>query len=420
MGFIDKAVRWLQFWRSGVATPEKWLVDWVGGHETKSGVRINTQTAIQCVGVLSCTRIVAETLASLPLKVYERLEDGGKKPAYDHPLYDVLSLNPNPESTSFEWRESMGFEACIWGNHYSHQIPDGKGNVRELWPLDPSRVEPKRDGERGERYYRYTPKDGRQRDYSADEILHISLYGDGLRGYSLVDLCRESIGLAMGAEEFAATFFKNDASPRVVMESEQRLNPKEAAEQRDSWNREHAGPRNRHKMGWTWGGMKMRLIEADLSKLQLVDIRKFQLEEIARIFRVPLHLIQSLDRSTNNNIEHQAIDFVVHTIRPWLVRIEQRMNKSLFGPIERQRYFCEFNVDGLLRGDFVSRTTGYARMIASAMMMPNEGRALENMNPIPGGDRLYIQGAMVPLEQAGMTKKGGAKNGGKATDSEAA
>lgn len=401
MNLIDRSVRWLVK-RSGLANPERWLAEMFGGHSlTESGANVTERTAMQCAAVLSCTRIVSETIASLPLKVYKRLPNGGKEAAIDHPLFDVLGLNPNPDNTSFEWRESMAVECCIWGNHYAQQVLDGKGNVAELWPLDPGRMAVDRPDERGPRRYTYTRPNGEKREFKADEILHVSLYGNGLRGHSLIDLCREAVGLSMSAEQFAARFFKNDASPRLVMQTDQSLSGKVVDEMRTSWNKQHQGAEKAHQVGWVWGGMKPMLLEADLSKLQLLDVRKFQLEEIARIFRVPLHLIQSLDRSTNNNIEHQGIDFVVHTIRPWLVRIEQRISKSLFGPVEGSRYFAEFNVDGLQRGDFASRTTGYGKLIAAGVMTPNEARSLENLNPIDGGDRLYIQGAMVPLDQAG-------------------
>ena len=401
MNLIDRSIRWLVK-RSGLANPERWLSEMLGGRAlTESGANVTERTAMQCAAVLSCTRIVSETIASLPLKVYKRLPNGGKEPAFDHPLYDVLGLNPNPDNTSFEWRESLAVEACIWGNHYAQQVLDGKGNVRELWPLDPGRMAVDRPDYQGARRYTYTKPDGTKREFAAAEILHVSLYGNGLKGYSLIDLCREAVGLSMSAEQFASRFFKNDAAPRLVMQTDQSLSGKTVDEMRTGWNKAHQGTEKAHQVGWVWGGMKPILLEADLSKLQLLDVRKFQLEEIARIFRVPLHLIQSLDRSTNNNIEHQGIDFVVHTIRPWLVRIEQRISKSLFGPVESSRYFAEFNVDGLQRGDYASRTTGYAKLIAAGVMTPNEARALENMNPIEGGDRLYIQGAMVPLEMAG-------------------
>ena len=354
--------------------------------------------AFECAAVVACVRILADTVASLPLKVYRKLPNGGKETAVDHPLYGLLASSPNDEYTSFEWRERLMVDACVWGNHYSQLVMDGKEVVREMWPLDASRMRVVRRTKDGPKVYEYGEGN---REFRPDEILHVSILGDGLKGKSLIDVCKETIGLTMSAEEFAARFFANDASPRLVFEMDSG-NAAAVKEMSAAWKEAHKGVENSHLPAWLWGGMKAKLLESDLSKLQLAEVRRFQLEEIARIFRVPLHLIQSLDRATNNNIEHQGIDFVVHSIRPWLVRIEQRLQKSLFGTRESLTYFPEFNVDGLQRGDFAARTTGYARMIASGMMTPNEGRSLENMNPQEGGDQLYIQGAMVPLQMAGQ------------------
>jgi HK97 family phage portal protein len=391
---------WLQR-RSSVVNPDSWLLRMLGGYPTTSGANVSERTALQCGAFLVGSRILAETVAVLPLKVWRRLPSGGKEAATDHPLYDVLHLNPNEEYTSFEWRERMMIDCCGWGNSYNQVLYDGKMNVREVWPLEASRMSVTRPDPAGPKVYSYRRPGQSDRIFDPEEILHISLLGDGLKGQSLLNLCREAVGLTLTAEEFVAAFFRNDASPRLVFETDQPLGKDKTAEMRASWEERHQGAKRAHRAAWLWGGMKARLLEADLSKLGLIEIRKFQLEEIARILRVPLHLMQSLDRATNNNIEHQGIDFVVHAIMPWLVRIEQRISKTLFGPRESSTYFAEFNADGLLRGDFVSRTTGYSRMIASAMLKPNEGRALENLNPEPGGDELFIQGAMLPLRLAG-------------------
>lgn len=398
---IDRIRSWFMGRRSGLSNPDAWLLRMLGGYPTKSGAHVSERTALQCGAFLAGSRILAETVAALPLKVYRRLPNGGKEPATDHPLYDVLRLNPNDEYTSFEWRERLMIDCCAWGNNFNQLLFDGKGNVREIWPLDAGRMSVERPDPNGPKVYRYRRPGLTDRTFIPDEILHVSLLGDGLKGQSLLNLCREAVGLTLTAEEFVAAFFRNDASPRMIFETDQTLGVDKVREMRNSWEERHKGSVRAHLAGWLWGGMKARLLEPDLSKLGLSEIRKFQIEEISRLLRVPLHLMQSLDRATNNNIEHQGIDFVVHAIMPWLVRIEQRMSKTLFGPRESSTYFAEFAVDGLLRGDFVSRTTGYSRLIASAMMTPNEGRALENMNAIEGGDQLFIQGAMVPVAMAG-------------------
>jgi HK97 family phage portal protein len=388
--------------RSGLATPAQWLVEWSGGRETASGIRVSRHEALYCTAVLACVRILSETVASLPLKVYKRLQNGGKEPAIGHPLYDVLWVSPNPEQTSMEWREQLMIDLPVHGDHFSQQLMNSKGYVAEMWRLDPSKMHVVRRAEDGPREYEYHRGNGSPRMFSEDEVLHVLLMQDGLRGKSLIDLSAETLGLTWRAQEFAARFFQNDATPRLVFEGPERMAPQHAADWLKSWNDQHKGASKAHGVGVVGGGLTAKLLQANLKDLQLEDVRKFQLEEVARVFRVPLHLIQSLDRSTNNNIEHQGIDFVKHTIRPWLVRIEQRIIKSLLGPTEAKRYTVEFDVDGLERGDFQSRSEGLARQVASALLTPNEGRALDNRPAIEGGDRLYIQGGMVPIEMAGV------------------
>lgn len=415
MNLLDNiAARWLGR-RSSVANPSGWLVRMFGGRETKAGIRVSERTALTCGPLLAGVRILSETAAQLPLKVYRRLPGGGKEPAIDHPLYDVLALNPNPEYTSFEWRERVMADAVVWGNSYCQLIEDFKGNVREIWPLDPGRMRVERAPDGGDKRYVYYRKTGNFGDYqqnevmrvfSPHEILHVSLLGDGLKGYSLVDLCAEAIGIALTAEEFAASFFAHDSVPPLIFESDQKLTAKDIELLRQGWEGEHKGSARASRTGWTWGGMKSKLLERDLSKVGLKELRQFQVEEIARVLRIPLHMMQSLERATNNNIEHQGLEYAIYTATPWFVRIEQRISKSLFGPRESGTYFAEFDMDGLLRGDYVSRTTGIGRLVASACMTPNEGRYQMGMNPIEGGDKLYIQGAMVPLEMAGKKQQG--------------
>lgn len=377
------------------------VLKWLGGSSfpSSSGVNVTPEVAWQCGAVLACMRILSGTAAQLPLKVYRRT-DTGKEPASDHPVQRALRW-PNDEWTSFEWRERVVNDSIMFGSSYSQLVLDGKGTVREIWPLMASRISVKRDGEHGPRRYHYRDEAGQERVFAEDEIMVTPLLSDGLKGRSLIDLARETIGLSITAQEFASRFFANDATPRLILKTPQPLGPEPKKSFLDAWFNRHGGVQKSHGVGFISGTDEIKVIETDVSKLQLLEARKFQLEEIARIFGVPLHLIQSLERATNNNIEHQGIDFVTHAANPWLKRIEERMNMSLFGRRERETFFVEFDVNGLMRGDYQSRTEGYARMIASAVMMPNEARERENMNPVEGGDRLYIQGAMVPVELAG-------------------
>lgn len=388
------------------------VLKWLGGGSvsTAAGVNVTPETAWQCGAVLACMRILSGTVAQLPLKVYRRTPNG-KEPAPDHPVQRVLKW-PNDEWTSFEWRERLVNDSCLFGSSYNQLVLDGKGVVREIWPLAASRITINRGGEKNVRRYHYRNENGQERIFGEDEVLITPLVSDGMRGRSLVDMARETIGLSITTQEFAARFFANDATPRLILKTMNALGREQKASFIEHWFNRHGGSNKAHGVGFISGTEDIKVIDSDVQKLQLIESRKFQLEEVARIFGVPLHLIQSLDRSTNNNIEHQGIDFVTHTSNPWVKRIEERMNMSLFGRRERETYFVEFDVNGLMRGDYRSRTEGYARMIASSMLTPNEGRALENLNPLPGGDRLYIQGAMIPSEMAGQhVAQGGVANG---------
>lgn len=393
---------WQKLWpfsRRAVNYPPE-VLRWLGGGEpSASGVVVTPEVAWQCGAVFACMRIISGTAAQLPLKVYRRTETG-KEPATDHPVQRVLKW-PNAEWTSFEWRERIVNDSIMAGSSYTQLVLDGKGIVREMWPLMASRVTVKRDGETGPRRYHYRSEGGQERVFPEDEIMVTPLLSDGLKGRSLIDLASETIGLSITARDFAARFFANDATPRLILKTPQPLSPEMKKSFLDAWLNRHGGTKRSHGVGFMSGTDDIKVIETDVSKLQLIEARKFQLEEIARFFGVQLHLLQSLERATNNNIEHQGIDFVTHTANPWLKRIEERMNMSLFGPRERDTFFVEFNVDGLQRGDYKSRTEGYSRMVSSAGITPNEVRARENLNPLPGGDRLYIQGAMVPIEMAG-------------------
>lgn len=384
------------FDRRGVKYPpevEKWLRVQTGA---ASGADVTPETAWQCTAILRCIMVLAGTAAQLPLKVYRRV-DGGKELAPDHPVARVLKY-PNPEWTSYELRERWMVDACLYGSPYNQLVMNGKGEVVEIWPLDAQNIAVERPEAGGPRRYKY--RDGiNERIFREEEMLIAPLLSNGLKGKSLVDLARESIGLTLTTQEFAARFFANDATPRLIVKTN--AGPEQKKQMVEAWNARHRGASRAHGVGFLGLQDDIKTIETDLTKLQMVEARREQVIECCRIFGVPPHLVFALDRATNNNIEHQGIDYVTHSANPWLKRFEERLNLSLFGTRERDRYFCEFDVNGLMRGDYQSRTEGYARGIASAWLTPNEARASENLNPVEGGDELYIQGAMVPVRLAG-------------------
>lgn len=378
---------------------------------TTSGKTVNETTAMQTTAVYACVRILAETIASLPLHTYKSTTDGKEK-ARDHPIYYLLSDAPNPEMTSFVFRETLMGHLLLWGNAYAQIVRDGRGKVIALYPLMPDKMTVNRS-ERGEIYYLYNKK-GQEYILHSYEILHIPGLGfDGLIGYSPIAMAKNAIGMALATEEYGAKFFSNGANPGGVLEHPGVV--KDPARVRDSWNSVYQGSSNSHKVAVLEEGMKFQAIGIPPEQAQFLETRKFQTEEICRIFRVPPHLVASLDKATFSNIEHQSISFVVHTIRPWLVRIEQSINKALFNETERKEYFVSFVVEGLLRGDYNSRMQGYAIGIQNGFMSPNDVRSLENMNPISeeeGGNIYMVNGNMLKLKDVGAFVKDKDTTGG--------
>ena len=345
---------------------------------SSSGKAVTERSAMQMTAVYACVRILSEAIAGLPLHLYKYTDDGGKEKAIDHPLYRILHDEPNPEMTSFVFRETLMTHLLLWGNAYAQIIRNGKGEVIALYPLMPNRMRVDRD-DKGQLYYTYN----RVYDEALKtntmtvtlrpyEVLHIPGLGfDGLVGYSPIAMAKNAIGLAIATEEYGAKFFANGAAPSGVLEHPSTLKNPE----------------------------KLREAQA-----QFLETRKFQINEIARIFRVPPHMVGDLEKSSFSNIEQQSLEFVKYTLDPWVVRWEQNLQRILLTTDEKKDYFFKFNVDGLLRGDYASRMSGYATARQNGWMSANDIRELENLDRIPeelGGDLYLINGNMLPLARAG-------------------
>ncbi len=365
-----------------------------------SGKSVTAQTAIQLSTVYACVRVISETVASLPLGVYEATDDGNLK-AGDHPLYHLLHDEPNAEMTSFVFREVMLAHLLLYGNSYSQIIRSGKNTVVGLYPLLPDHMDVDRDS-KGNLTYTYTTSDGKTVVIKPQDILHIPGLGfDGIIGYSPIALEKNAIGLGIASEEYGSKFFSNGARPSGILTHPNTVkNPKAV---RESWNSAYGGSSNSNRVAILEEGMTFTPLSIPNNEAQFLETRKFQVDEICRIFRVPPHLVGNLEHATFSNIEHQSIDFAVHTIRPWLVRIEQSMNRALFTDQETGRFYVQFNIDGLMRGDYKSRMEGYAIARQNGWMSANDIRALENQNPIPkeeGGDAYLVNGNMIPITTA--------------------
>lgn len=375
-----------------------------------SGKRVNERSAMQMTAVYSCVRILSEAVASLPLHFYKYEESGSKVKAIEHPLYRLLHDEPNPEMTSFVFRETLMTHLLLWGNAYAQVIRNGKGEVIALYPLMPDRMKVDRD-EHGALYYEYqvssgdapTTRGGTVK-LTPDEVMHIPGLGfDGLVGYSPIAMAKNAIGLAIAAEEYGSKFYANGAAPSGVLEHPGTL--KDPSKVRDSWSQTFGGSANSHKVAVLEEGMKYTPISISPNEAQFLETRKFQIDEIARIFRVPPHMVGDLEKSSFSNIEQQSLEFVKYTLDPWVSRWEQNMMRSLLSEEEKKTYFIKFNVDGLLRGDYQSRMNGYATARQNGWMSANDIRELENLDRIPaelGGDLYLINGNMTKLEDAGI------------------
>ena len=378
---------------------------------TSSGKPVNETTAMQMTAVYACVRILSETVAGLPLNVYRYNDSGGKEKAFKHPLYRLLHDEPNPEMTSFAFRETLMSHLLLWGNAYAQIIRNARGEVIALYPLMPNKMSVDRD-QNGRLFYLYqrgfedpnTLGSDSRVPLASTDVLHIPGLGfDGLIGYSPIAMAKNAIGLAIATEEYGAKFFANGAAPSGVLEHPGTI--KDPIRVKESWNSAYQGSANAHKIAVLEEGMKYTAIGIAPEQAQFLETRKFQINEIARIFRVPPHMLADLEKSSFSNIEQQSLEFVKYTLDPWVVRWEQSMCRVLFSESEKPTFFIKFNVDGLLRGDYVSRMSGYATARQNGWMSANDIRELENLDRIApdlGGDLYLINGAMTKLEDAGL------------------
>ena len=378
--------------------------------KSAAGQNVNEFTAMQTTAVYACVRILAESIAGLPLHVYE-YRGNGKERVPEHPLYFLLHDSPNPEMTSFIFRETSMIHLLLWGNSYAQILRDRRGRVVGLYPLLPNRMSVGRD-ESGEIVYTYMPmnesnphlKGQRQITLRREDVLHIPGLGfDGLVGYSPIAMAKNAIGIALATEEYGAAFFRNGARPGGVLEHPGVL--KDPSKLRESWHAVYGGTMNTGRIAVLEEGVKYQQIAIPPEEAQFLETRKFQIDEIARLYRVPPHMIGDLEKSSFNNIEQQSLEFVKYTLNPWVVRWEQSLQKALLSDRERKEYFIRFKVDGLLRGDYKSRMEGYAIGRQNGWLSANDIRSLEDINPIEGdegGDLYLINGSMTKLKDAGL------------------
>ena len=393
---------------------------------SNSDKNVNERSAMQMTAVYACVRILSESIAGLPVHLYQYVDSGSKQKALEHPLYRLLHDEPNPEMTSFVFRETLMTHLPLWGNAYAQKIRNGKGQVVALYPLMPNRMSVDRD-DKGHLFYQYQMQDSDAPTAKSGtvilkptDVLHVPGLGfDGLVGYSPIAMAKNAIGLSIATEEYGAKFFANGATPSGILEYPGTVKNPEAI--RESWNAGFGGSSNAHKVAVLEEGMKYTPIAISPNEAQFLETRKFQIDEIARIFRVPPHMVGDLEKSSFSNIEQQSLEFVKYTLEPWIVRWEQSLNRALLSETEKAAYFVKFNVDGLLRGDYQSRMNGYATARQNGWMSANDIRELENLDLIPdelGGNLYLINGNMTKLQDAGIFAASSAAGKEEKTDEE--
>ena len=399
MGMLDRMFSGIEK-RVSLANPDAWLTTVLGGAQTDSGVLVDEDKALTLAAVWACHRVLAETLASLPLPVYRRLTPRGKERFPQHDLYEVLHDQPNREMTSFAFRETLMHHLVGWGNAYAEIEYDRAGRVIGLWPLLPDRTWPVR---KNKVLSFMTRVNNRDIKLSADRVFHIHGLGfNGMVGYSPIAMHRESIGLGLAAQTFGARFFGSGAKPGGHLEYPGKFR---SAEQKRDYARQfdeaQSGLTNAQRTLILDQGMEFKTTSIPPDDAQFLQTRDFQVRDIARIYRVQPHMIGDLKDATYANIEQESISFVVHTMRPWFVRWEQAIRRDLIRPQDQDRVFAEFLVDGLLRGDAAARFTSYNIARNGGWFSANDIRALENMNPLPGksGDLYLVPLNMVPADQ---------------------
>ncbi|MEQ5118042.1 phage portal protein [Morganella morganii] len=353
-------------------------------YDTYSGRRVSPQLAMQLTAVFSCVRVLAESVGMLPCSLYEQLDRGNRRAVRER-LNKLLSTKPNNYMTPQEFWELLIACLCLRGNFYAYKVK-ALGEVVELLPLDPSSVTPKLNS-KWEPEYQVTFPDGKRDTLTQDDIWHVRIFTlDGLTGLSPIAYAKQAVGLGLATEEHGSRLFGNSAVTSGVLQTDQYLKDDAWERLKTDFENRHQGLANAHKPMILEMGLKWQQISMTSEDAQFLETRKFQLEEICRIFRVPLHMIQNTDRATFNNIENLGIGFINYSLVPYLTRIEQRINVGLVKPSKQGVFYAKFNTGALLRGDMKSRFDAYATGINWGIYSPNECRELEELNPRDGGD----------------------------------
>lgn len=381
------------------APRDPWDDRWwgVGPVATAAGMKVDSETALKLSTVWRCRQLLSETVGNLPLITFENLPDDTRRRATNHPLYDVLHTQPNQWQSPIEFWSLMVNNALMRGNGIAYKQPGQRGPVDQLIPFHPDRVRIEKLPNGNLRYQVRQP-DGTDKPYNQEDIFHLrGPSNDGVTGLSIIEYARESLGLGLASERYGARFFRNDTKPGGVLHTDKKLSPGAKDRLKLDWQAMH-GSSNQHQVAVLEEGLTWQAVGITPEEAQFLGTREFQAEDVCRWFGIPPHMVGLTSKATSwgSGIEQMSIGFVTYTLMPWLVRIQQAISRDLM--IAPQRYFAEFIVAGLLRGDTLARYQAYQTGINTGFMTRNEARRLENMNPLPGLDE--------PLQPLNMAPAG--------------
>lgn len=399
-----KLPRWLG---GGAAAQDRYIDDWLRGMEpglaTATGIRVTPEDALTVPGIAACVQVQSQDLAKVPLLLKRRAANGFE-PATDHPLFGLLKHGPAPWLSSYKWRAAQMHAVMSRGNSYSRVWRNGLGALDRVTPIQTGRCAV-RWADDGEPFYDVSAKAGIERGLTWQDVIHVC-YRDshdcadngGVIGVSPIMQHKESVALMIAAERFAAMFFANGAQPSMILEYDKKLPNDEVAKRiRAGIERVYSGIDNKWKVAILELGIKMRETSFDPAKTQLVETRKLGAEIACTMFRTPPHKIGLLERATNNNIEHQSIDYVTGPLSAAAKSVESAITIACLTPEERETYKVEHNLEGLMRGDLLSRYRAYAIGRQWGWLSVNAILSRENENEIgPSGDEYLVPLNMVP------------------------
>ncbi|HPZ76957.1 MAG TPA: phage portal protein [Thermosynergistes sp.] len=409
MGIWQGIKRFFNKRASPLAGGPQWFNSWIaGGGETASGIYLNEEDLLRVSAVYACINLISNTIASLPVPTYERVDPRGRRRAREHWLYDIIQYQPNEEMTSFDFRKMMQAQLELFGNCYAYIVRNGRMEVVAMWPIPAPFVRPFRNDSQ-DLFYEVSLPDKALTVIPAREMFHIrGLSNDAINGYRPLKFAREIAGLALAAEQYGASFFANGAVASGIVEIPGRLSEQAMKNFKESFRDKYEGLGKAHRVLFLEEGLKWHQITIQNDNAQFIETRKYQTEEVARFFGVPLHKISSLEKPSYASIEHMSIEFVQDCLRPRLVNWEQQIRRQLLRESDKKKYYVEFVIDGLLRGDVASRSQYYSKGRNDGWLSANDIRELENMNPIPaeeGGDAYLVNGNMVAITSVAPIRK---------------